>query len=186
MATFGTKLGQIEGILDAAGLCFGHGYESPHDEAVALLLAAAKLPVEQSTALLAEPFPVEAEKRLSQMLVARCDQRQPVAYIVGRGLPWRGCDSYPTDALWCPRSPIAQLLTERTVSLVDSRDGPPRHIVDVCCGGGSLGIVAATCFPEASGNAVGSGSIRHCRSPGKMFALMAWDHACLLPPRQTY
>ena len=79
MATFGTKLGQIEGILHAAGLCFGHGYESPHDEAVALLLAAAKLPVEQSTALLAQPFPVEAEKRLGQMLVARCDQRQPVA-----------------------------------------------------------------------------------------------------------
>ena len=73
MATFRTKLGQIEAALDAAGLCFGHGYESAHDEAVALLLAAAKLPAAQSVDLLAKPFPVEAEKRLSQMLVARCE-----------------------------------------------------------------------------------------------------------------
>ena len=48
-----------------------------------------------------------------------------------------------------PRSPIAQLLTERLYPWWTS-NGPPRHIVDVCCGGGSLGIVAATCFPEAA------------------------------------
>ena len=48
-----------------------------------------------------------------------------------------------------PRSPIAQLLTEGLYPWWTS-NGPPRHIVDVCCGGGSLGIVAATCFPEAT------------------------------------
>ena len=148
MATFGTKLGQIEGILHAAGLCFGHGYESPHDEAVALLLAAAKLPVEQSTALLAQPFPVEAEKRLGQMLVARCDQRQPVAYITGEAY-LAGVRFLCDHRALVPRSPIAQLLTEALYPWWTS-NGPPRHIVDVCCGGGSLGIVAATCFPEAT------------------------------------
>jgi len=148
MATFGTKLGQIEGILDAAGLCFGHGYESPHDEAVALLLAAAQLPVEQTTALLTEPFPVEAEKRLSQMLVARCDQRQPVAYITGEAY-LAGVRFISDQRALVPRSPIAQLLTDGLYPWWTS-DSPPRHIVDVCCGGGSLGIVAAICFPEAA------------------------------------
>ena len=148
MATFGTKLGQTEATLDAAGLCFGHGYESAHDEAVALLLAAAKLPVEQSTALLTEPFPVEAEKRLSQMLAARCDARQPVAYIVGEAY-LAGVRFLSDQRALVPRSPIAQLLTEGLFPWWAAAS-PPRHIVDVCCGGGSLGIVAATCFPEAT------------------------------------
>ena len=147
MATFRTKLGQVEAALNAADLCFGHGYESAHDEAVALLLAAAKLPVEQSSALLAEPFPVEAEKRLGQMLIARCDQRQPVAYIVGEAY-LAGVRFLSDRRALVPRSPIAQLLTERLFPWWTA-DGPPRHIIDVCCGGGSLGIVAATCFPEA-------------------------------------
>ena len=148
MATFATKLGQVQAALDAAGLCFGHGYESAHDEAVALLLAAAKLPAAQSTALLAEPFPVEAEKRLSQMLAARCDARQPVAYIVGEAY-LAGVRFLSDQRALVPRSPIAQLLTEGLFPWWAAAS-PPRHIVDVCCGGGSLGIVAATCFPEAT------------------------------------
>ena len=148
MATFATKLGQVEAALDAAGLCFGHGYESAHDEAVALLLAAAKLPAEQSTALLAEPFPVEAEKQLSQMLAARCDARQPVAYIVGEAY-LAGIRFLSDPRALVPRSPIAQLLSEELFPWW-AAVSPPRHIVDVCCGGGSLGIVAATRFPDAT------------------------------------
>ena len=148
MATFGTKLGQVKTALDAAGLCYGHGYESAHDEAVALLLAAAKLPAEQSTALLTEPFPVEAEKRLGQMLAARCDERQPLAYIVGKAY-LAGVPFLSDQRALVPRSPIAQLLSDELFPWW-AADSPPRHIVDVCCGGGSLGIVAATCFPEAT------------------------------------
>ena len=148
MATFGTKLGQVEAALDAAGLCFGHGYESAHDEAVALLLAAVKLPAAQSADLLAEPFPVEAEKRLSQMLAARCEERQPVAYIIGEAY-LAGVRFLSDHRALVPRSPIAQLLTEGP-SPWWAAASPPRRIVDVCCGGGSLGIVAATCFPEAT------------------------------------
>ena len=148
MATFATKLGQVQAALDAAGLCFGHGYESAHDEAVALLLAAAKLPAAQSTALLAEPFPVEAENRLSQMLAVRCNERQPVAYIVGEAY-LAGVRFLSDHRALVPRSPIAQLLTEGLFPWWAAASSP-RHIVDVCCGGGSLGIVAATCFPEAT------------------------------------
>ena len=148
MATFATKLGQVQATLDAAGLCFGHGYESAHDEAVALLLAAAKLPAAQSTALLAEPFPAEAEKRLRQMLAVRCNERQPVAYIVGEAY-LAGVRFLSDHRALVPRSPIAQLLTEGLFPWWAAASSP-RHIVDVCCGGGSLGIVAATCFPEAT------------------------------------
>ena len=148
MATFATKLGQIETALDAAGLCFGHGYASAHDEAVALLLAAAKLPAEQTAALLAEPFPVEAETRLNQMLAVRCNERQPVAYIVGEAY-LAGVRFLSDHRALVPRSPIAQLLTEGLFPWWAAASSP-RHIVDVCCGGGSLGIVAATCFPEAT------------------------------------
>jgi ribosomal protein L3 glutamine methyltransferase len=148
MDTFGTKLRHIESTLAASDVFFGHGYESAHDEAVALMLAAAKLPAEQSTALLAQPFPVEAEVRLSDMLTARCDERQPVAYILGEA--WLAGVRFLSDSrALVPRSPIAQLLTEGLMPWWTSAN-PPRYIVDVCCGGGSLGIVAATYFPQAA------------------------------------
>ena len=47
METFRTKLGQVERALIAADVFCGHGYDSPHDEAVALLLCAAGLDPEQ-------------------------------------------------------------------------------------------------------------------------------------------
>ena len=148
MDTFGTKLRQVEAALAASGVFFGHGYESAHDEAVALLLGAAKRSIEQSTALLAETFPAEAEHRLNKMVTARCVERQPVAYIVGEA--WLAGVPFLVDQrALVPRSPIAQLLTEE-LSPWWVGSSPPSHIVDVCCGGGSLGIVAATYFPQAT------------------------------------
>ncbi len=148
MNTFGTKLRQIEASLAASDVFFGHGYESAHDEAVALLLGAAKLPADQSSALLTQTFPAEAEGRLSQMVAARCVDRQPVAYILGEA--WLAGVRFLSDQrALVPRSPIAQLLTEALFPWWAAAV-PPRHIVDVCCGGGSLGILAGTCCPQAT------------------------------------
>ena len=71
METFGTVLAGLVDRLTAANIFCGHGYESIHDEAVALMLGAAGLPPEQSRELLAAPFPANAMERLALMVQER-------------------------------------------------------------------------------------------------------------------
>ncbi|MDG2460386.1 MAG: 50S ribosomal protein L3 N(5)-glutamine methyltransferase [Luminiphilus sp.] len=148
MSSFGAKLAQLTQSLTAADIFCGHGYESIHDEAVALLLCAAELAPEQTTDLLEHPFPDGASTRLSQMLRLRMEQRLPLAYVLGEawlaGIRFR-CDS---RAL-VPRSPIAGVLLEACRPWWCA-EGPPHTVVDLCCGGGSLGIIAAHIFPAAT------------------------------------
>lgn len=148
METFGTVLAGLVDRLTAANIFCGHGYESIHDEAVALMLGAAGLPPEQSRELLAAPFPANATQRLALMVQERCEDRLPTAYVLGEA--WLAGISFKCDSrALVPRSPIAQVL------LAACRPWwgpslPPRTIVDLCCGGGSLGIIAAHVFPSSA------------------------------------
>ena len=148
METFRTKLRQVHDALREAGVYCGHGYESEHDEAVALLLGAAHLGPHQSLGLLDEVFPAEANQRLEVLVRGRCQDRLPVAYLLGEaylaGLPFRS-----DHRALVPRSPIAHLI-EDGLAPWWRRAEPPSVIADVCCGGGSLGMLAANRFPEAS------------------------------------
>ena len=147
MQTFRTKLSQVETTLQDAAVYCGHGYESASDEAVALVLGAAGLAPEQPLSLLDQPFPVEAEPHLAALLDQRCRQRLPVAYCLK--------EAYLADLRFIadaraliPRSPVAHVVAER-LSPWWPEDREPGLIVDVCCGGGSLGLVAAEAFPDA-------------------------------------
>jgi len=147
MQTFRTKLSQVETALQDAAVYCGHGYESVSDEAVALVLGAAGLPPEQPLSLLDQPFPGEAEPHLAALLDQRCRQRLPVAYCLK--------EAYLTDLRFIsdaraliPRSPVAHVVAERLAPWWPE-DREPGLIVDVCCGGGSLGLVAAEAFPRA-------------------------------------
>ena len=147
MQTFRTKLSQVETALQDAAVYCGHGYESASDEAVALVLGAAGLAPEQPLSLLDQLFPVEAEPHLAALLDQRCRQRLPVAYCLK--------EAYLADLRFIadaraliPRSPVAHVVAER-LSPWWPEDREPGLIVDVCCGGGSLGLVAAEAFPDA-------------------------------------
>jgi ribosomal protein L3 glutamine methyltransferase len=133
-------------LLDADVFC-GHGYESEHDEAVALVLAAASLsPLETRTEVLDEVYPVEAEETLTKFLNARCDTRLPVAYITGEA--WLGPLCFKSDSrALVPRSPVAELVLNKLQPWYEGTN--PGVIVDVCCGGGSLGMLAKWVFPDA-------------------------------------
>ena len=148
MQTFRTKLGQVETMLQEAGVYCGHGYDSVTDEAVALVLGATDLPPEQTLALLDQPFPSDAEARLATLIDRRCRQRLPVAYCLGESY-LAGLRFIADSRALVPRSPIAHLVAER-LSPWWSQGRDPAVIVDVCCGGGSLGLIAAEAFPGAT------------------------------------
>ena len=148
METFGAALSEAAGRLTAAEVFCGHGYESIHDEAVALVLGAAGLPPEQTRAILSEPFPVEASARLMQLLQGRCESRLPVAYLLGEA--WLAGICFKCDArALVPRSPIAQVVVDGCQPWW-ANSVQPRTVVDLCCGGGSLGIIASQVFTAAT------------------------------------
>ena len=147
METFGTKLGQVERALLDAGVYCGHGYFSAHDEAVALLLGASGLSPDQDQSLLDAPFPPEAATQLDIWVAERCISRKPTAYILGEAY-LGGYRFLSDERALIPRSPIAHLILEE-LSPWWSADFSPGTIVEVCCGGGNLGIVAAQVFQQS-------------------------------------
>ena len=147
MQTFRTKLSQVETALHEAAVYCGHGYESVSDEAVALVLGAAGLPPEQPLSLLDQPFPGQADPRLEALVGKRCRQRLPVAYCLQEAY-LAGLRFIADPRALIPRSPVAHVVAERLVPWWPV-DREPGVIVDVCCGGGSLGLVAAEAFPRA-------------------------------------
>ena len=147
MQTFRTKLSQVETALQDAAVYCGHGYESVSDEAVALVLGAAGLPPEQPLSLLDQPFPGEAESRLAALLDKRCRQRLPVAYCLEE-VYLAGLRFIADPRALIPRSPVSHVVAERLTPWWPE-DQEPSVIVDVCCGGGSLGLVASAAFLDA-------------------------------------
>ena len=147
MATFREILIDAETALLKANLFFGHGYESAHDEAVALVLAAADCSlVETSAAILDTDYPPTARPKLRTFLTARCEERLPVAYIIGEA--WLGHLYFKSDTrAVVPRSPVAELVLNQFEPWYQGPD--PQVIIDVCCGGGSLGMLAKSLFPSA-------------------------------------
>lgn len=148
MPTYRDLLAQSEAQLLAAGVCCGHGYLDAHDEAVELVLAAAGRPATTDASILDTAFPESQLPRWRAWLARRCEQREPLAYLTGR------CSLGPLEfrcdrRALVPRSPIAEVVLERCQPWLPANRSI-RCIADVCCGGGSLGILAAHVFEEAS------------------------------------
>ena len=147
MMTFREILIDTEAELLNADVFFGHGYDSAHDEAVALVLAAADLSLmDTSAAILDTDYPSTASLKLRSFLNARCEERLPVAYITGEA--WLGHLCFKSDErALVPRSPVAEVVLNAFEPWYQGPD--PQVIVDVCCGGGSLGMLAKSMFPTA-------------------------------------
>lgn len=148
MTTFRELLIDTEEQLSKAPLFFGHGYDSAHDEAVALVLAAAELPADTGAEILDQPVPAVARDTLARFVARRTQGKEPVAYIIGQA--WLGPLMFKADArALVPRSPIMSLLMS-ALSPWWSGERAPAVIVDLCAGGGSLGLLAAEIFPDST------------------------------------
>ena len=126
--------------LRDANVFYGHGTDNPWDEAVQLVLAVAELPVDADDGVLPHPVSAEQLQQIERLLARRIGDHVPLPYLLGRawfaGLEF-GCD----ERAIIPRSPIAELI------LHDYQPwyaGPePSRILDLCCGGGCIGLAAA-------------------------------------------
>ncbi len=143
------------GRFRAAGLSFGHGATTALDEAAYLILEGLNLPIDTLDPFLDAKLLPGERKRLEALIEARAATRKPAAYLVNKAYV-QGVPFYVDERVIVPRSYIGELLIT-TLSDEDSPIDDPEEVssvLDLCTGGGSLAILAARVFPNATIDAV--------------------------------
>lgn len=130
---------------------YGHGTDNALDEAAYLLLQALHLPADLESHWLDARLCRSERVHLAELLRKRCIERIPTAYLVNRA--WFAGLEFRADArALVPRSPLAELITQGFAPWVDSEQ--VHSILDLCTGGGSIGLACAHYFPAAHVDAV--------------------------------
>lgn len=144
--TVGDGLRWAEACFDEAELYFGHGTDNAWDEALHLVLGSLQLPMESDPSVLDCQINDSEKEQLIRNVRRRVDERVPVPYLTGRA--WFAGLEFKIDRrALIPRSPIAELI-ER--DFAPWYAGPPlRRVLDLCCGGGCIGLAVAAWNPEA-------------------------------------
>jgi ribosomal protein L3 glutamine methyltransferase len=132
-------------VLAVSDACYGHGTDNPWDEAVQLVLSVLDLPQDAGEGELARPLNSTDRDEIAYLLRRRIDEHIPLPYLLGRawfaGLAFK-CDQRAI----IPRSPLAQLILD---DYSPWYSGPkPGRILDLCCGGGCIGLAAAHYNPD--------------------------------------
>jgi ribosomal protein L3 glutamine methyltransferase len=137
--------------LKRARLHFGHGTQSPLDDAAALLAHARGLrrPLEQRD--MPVPVPARALQRFDQLLQRRIRERVPVVYLTHRCW-YAGLPLYIDERVLIPRSPIAELVARQFAPWVCGHT--VKRIADLGTGSGCIALACATAFPAAKVDAV--------------------------------
>lgn len=143
--------------FNEAGLVFGHGTATAHDEAVFMVLEGLKLPIDQLEPYLDARLTGPERKALADLLEARVTTRKPASYLLNKAYI-QGVPFYVDERTIVPRSYIGELLFSDLFggdgfTLVEDPtavDG----VLDLCTGSGCLAILAARIFPDARIDAV--------------------------------
>jgi ribosomal protein L3 glutamine methyltransferase len=132
--------------LQEAGVCFGHGTTNAFDEAVWLALWQLRLPLDELDAVADMALSLQQRSDIEALVERRIATRQPVAYLTGEA--WlQGVPFHVDERVIVPRSLIAEPLAE---GLLDAWLGqPPRRVLDLCTGNGSLAVLAALAWRDA-------------------------------------
>ena len=143
--TVGQLLQFCREALKGSNVYFGHGTDNPWDEAVLMVLSIANLPIDSSDSVLSQTVGLEAVARLQTLLHRRINDHEPLPYLLGRA--WFAGLEFSCDRrAIIPRSPIAELILNEFRPWYS---GPsPMRILDLCCGGGCIGLATAFHFPD--------------------------------------
>lgn len=132
--------------LTSAGVSFGHGTTCAFDEAAWLVLWRLGLPLDGLDAEAMRQLTVAELAACAALVESRIASRKPAAYLTGEA--WlQGVPFSVDERTIVPRSLIAEALVDGTISAYLA--APPRRVLDLCTGGGSLAVLAAMTWPDA-------------------------------------
>lgn len=152
LATIRDWLRYATSRFTAAGLVFGHGTETPLDEAAFLILSALHLPIDQLEPWLDARLTRDERTAIAGLVEARISTRRPAPYLVNAA--WiKGHRFYVDERVIVPRSYIGELLVDGLSAVVADPEAV-ESVLDLCTGSGCLAILAALAFPNARVDAV--------------------------------
>jgi ribosomal protein L3 glutamine methyltransferase len=145
LSTVGEALQYCCDALQNSDVYFGHGTDNPWDESVQLVLSLSGLPLSSGDEVLSRTLSEKVLSQISAILNTRLSERTPMPYLLGKA-QFAGLEFYCDARAIVPRSPIAELVLN---GFQPWYTGPePQTLLDLCCGGGCIGLSAAHYFPN--------------------------------------
>jgi len=130
--------------LQEAGVSFGHGTTNAFDEAVWLALWRLGLPLDNLDGVAERQVTATEQAAIEALVTQRIQSRRPAAYLTGEA--WlQGLPFHVDERSIVPRSLIAEPLVDGTLDAWLPK--PPRRVLDLCTGNGSLAVLAALAWP---------------------------------------
>ena len=142
---------RIAGEFESAGLVYGHGTDSPLDEAAWLVFAHLGLSHIDAKSAYSRAVDESSLDDLFALVRRRIDERIPVAYLVNQAW-FAGLEFYVDERVLVPRSPLAELIHDRFKPWVNA--STVQRIADLGTGSGCIAIALAKAFPEAEVDAI--------------------------------
>jgi len=149
-ATLGALVDSGAALLEAAGVCFGHGTTNAHDEAAWLVLWRLGLPLDTPLGDAPDskqnrPVTQAELAQAATLFEQRIATRKPAAYLTQEA--WlQGVPFYVDERSIVPRSLIAELIADGSVDAFLS--DTTHAVLDLCTGNGSLAVLAAMAWPD--------------------------------------
>jgi len=136
-------------LFNKYALSFGHGTDNAYDEAVYLILYTLHLPLDQLEPYLDAVLLDTEIDTLLKVLEQRIYKHLPASYITKHVL-FHGYDFYIDTRAIIPRSYLAEIvLDDKLLPWIEHLE-LVHDVLDLCTGNGSLAIVAAGYFDDAS------------------------------------
>jgi ribosomal protein L3 glutamine methyltransferase len=133
--------------LAASDVYFGHGTDTPWDDALVLVSHALHLPWNMPSEWRTSRLTTEERTQVASLLQKRINERIPTPYLTGEA--WFCEQPYWVDErVLIPRSPIAELIKQRFAPHLPT-ERQPQRILDLCCGSGCIGLACAYEFDQA-------------------------------------
>lgn len=141
----GDYINETAAQFEEAGLFYGHGTDNAEDEALYLVFSYLGLDYAGDDSQFERDMSEQELVALRQLASRRIQERVPVAYLVDEAW-FAGLPFHSDQRALVPRSPLAELILNHYAPLLSE---PPRRVLDLCTGGGCIGIATAAVFPDA-------------------------------------
>ena len=150
--TLGEWLERAEKLYARHQVALGQVADSPHDEALYLLLHTLGLPLDSRPAVLRRKLTAAEQERVAEIFRRRTKEHVPAAYLTREAFLGEH-KFYVDERVIIPRSYFVELLPEQIPPWLPA-GRPVKRAVDLCTGSGCLAILLAHQFPGAKVDAV--------------------------------
>lgn len=151
VTTVGSLIEETAGTFARADIVYGHGTDNPLDDAAYLVFGALNLDHADAEALYGRHLTQEEETAIGELVRRRIDERIPVAFLVNKAW-FAGIEFYVDERVLVPRSPLAELISNRFSPWVAER--PVGKVLDLGTGSGCIAIAVALYCEDAMVDAV--------------------------------